>query len=152
MLLGGLISYSFSAFSQDQTRPLEDGESPFKEDRSTDELLEDEYEREDFDVIEFPQRDGSRLHINGLRIGRIYYTETIDGYTIVLNDDGLYEYAELTNEGDLEPSGVRANDPEQRADEEQRFLRNHDKHIRYEPPKLDELNDKSIYEFHEREN
>lgn len=145
-----LVCFTFSeAFTQqqrDRTAPIERDER-----KDTDEEEQEEKEREEFDTIEFTQPNGSNLYIKGLRIGGIYYTETKDGYTIVQNDEGIYEYAEISRNGDLVPSGYEASDPEDRSAEEVSFLNNVSKHLRYEPPKLDELENKSPYEFHERE-
>jgi hypothetical protein len=67
------------------------------------------------------------------------YTETVDGYTIILNQEGLYEYAKQTRNGDLVPSGVRANNPDKRGKSETRFLSGKTKHLRYQNPKLNEI-------------
>ncbi len=68
----------------------------------------------------------------------ISYTETVDGYTIVLNAAGEWCYA--TRKGDdLVPSKVRVHPPAYRDEKEQRFLRKLPKHLRYGPAKIDEL-------------
>lgn len=51
------------------------------------------------------------------------WTETVDGYTIVRNSSGIYEYAHQQN-GNLVPSGVKANDPSNRSTTELNFIAN----------------------------
>lgn len=48
------------------------------------------------------------------------WTETVDGYSIVLNN-GIYEYAQNQN-GNLTPTGIKANDPANRAASEIAFV------------------------------
>src|SRR5688572_5509849 len=71
--------------------------------------------------IEVQQPDGSFITVVGLGNIDINYTETTDGYTIVRNQDGIYEYAVRNAEGDLVPSGVRANDPDTRVSTEKKY-------------------------------
>jgi hypothetical protein len=69
-----------------------------------------------------------------------------------LNDNGIYEYAKVDKEGVLKPSGTRASNPENRERREERFLGRTKKHLRYQPPKLDEIMNKSFHNFYERQN
>src|SRR5688572_25422785 len=61
------------------------------------------------DAVALMQVDGSIINIVGVGTIAESYTETTDGYTIVLNKAGIYEYAKLTKSGDLVPGGVKAN-------------------------------------------
>lgn len=94
------------------------------------------------DTISVSQRDGSTLKIVGFGTTHVSYTETVDGYTVVRNNKGVYEYAEQTSNGDLEAGGVQAHNPGERKEDEKRYLSRMDKHLRYQPPKLDELKEK----------
>jgi hypothetical protein len=91
------------------------------------------------DTIPLMQMDGTILHIIGY--GNIFmnYTETIDGYTIVLNNGGMYEYASLAKNGDLVPAGMIARDPQNRTKKENRKLRKLPKHLRYQGEVLEKL-------------
>lgn len=91
------------------------------------------------DTIPILEMDGTTLHIVGY--GNIFmnYTETIDGYTVVLDDAGLYNYAELAKNGDLVPNGTVAHDPQDRNKKEIRKLRKVQKHLRYQGEVLEKL-------------
>jgi hypothetical protein len=91
------------------------------------------------DTIPLRQMDGTILHIIGY--GNIFmnYTETVDGYTIVLNNVGLYEYAKLAKNGDLVPGGIVAHDPQDRTKKERRKLRKFPQHLRYQGEMLEKL-------------
>ncbi|MDQ3071730.1 MAG: hypothetical protein M3Q97_00505 [Bacteroidota bacterium] len=100
------------------------------------------------DVIQITQINGVKLKIAGIGDILISYTETVDGYTIVLNEEGIYEYAVQTNTGDLVPGGVQAHNPEERPKKELRYLKKQVPHLRYTGEKLRELQErnKNMYE------
>lgn len=100
------------------------------------------------DTIPLMQMDGTILHIIGYGNIFLNYTETIDGYTIVLNDAGFYEYAKLASDGNLVPGGMIARDPQNRTKKENRKLRKFPKHLRYEGEVLEKIN-KRQKEFNE---
>lgn len=54
------------------------------------------------------QPDGSKLTLRGLGNEAINYLETVDGFTVLRNKDGFFEYATTDNQGYLVPSGVMA--------------------------------------------
>lgn len=91
------------------------------------------------DTISLRQIDGTVIDIIGIGNMNLSYTETTDGYTIVLNEQGLYEYAKQARDGDLVPSGVRAHNPDKREKSETRYLSGKPKHLRYQNPKLNEI-------------
>ena len=64
--------------------------------------------------VEVLQPNGVPLSIKGM--GNIYHphTETLDGYTILRDQDGYYKYAQLTANGQLVPSAVIAHNPDVR--------------------------------------
>jgi hypothetical protein len=83
--------------------------------------------------------DGTILHILGTGSPFESYTETIDGYTIVIAKDGFYYYAVPVKSGDLMPSDVRAKDPKDRSKKEAKRLMSLQKHLRYTGEKLQEI-------------
>ena len=55
-------------------------------------------------AIEITQPDGTKISIIGKGSMKNSWTETLDGYSIVKNIDGVYEYAQKNN-GQLVSSG-----------------------------------------------
>lgn len=94
------------------------------------------------DTIPLRQMDGTVLHIIGLGNIFVSYTETIDGYTIVLDPNGMYEYAVQSKDGDLRTSGVWAHDPGDRDRKENKKLKNIPKHLRYQGEILKKMQEK----------
>jgi hypothetical protein len=88
------------------------------------------------DTIQIRQPDETKIHIIGFGGMFIHYTETIDGYTLYLNDQGVYEYAVRGDKGDLKGSGVDARDPEERSAAEKLAVASIPKHLRFEDDKL----------------
>ena len=74
------------------------------------------------------QPDGTSLRIIGKGTPFHHWSETIDGYTVVKNQDGYYEYA-IQQSGELRGSGLRAQDPEQRSLATQQQLSTYAKHV-----------------------
>lgn len=58
--------------------------------------------------ITIQQTNGTTLSIIGKGNSINSYTETVEGYTIVKNENGLYEYAKQNENGFLVPSGILA--------------------------------------------
>ena len=77
------------------------------------------------------QPDGTQIDVIGK--GNMYspYTETLDGYTILKNKEGIYEYANIGSKRELELSGIKANNTEDRSKSEIKFLQTIDKHLRH---------------------
>ena len=84
-----------------------------------------------FDTITMAQQKGPTLKVIGYGRFQLSYSETVDGYTLVRNEQGVYEYAERAGGGDLEPTGTVAHDPEDRSPDERRLLEGIPKHLRY---------------------
>ncbi|MCL2845389.1 MAG: M6 family metalloprotease domain-containing protein, partial [Chitinivibrionia bacterium] len=55
---------------------------------------------------------------------------TTDGYTILLNENGFWEYASEDKNGDLQSSGIRAQNENKRTNKEREFLRDRPKNLR----------------------
>ena len=81
--------------------------------------------------------DGSQITIQ-MRGGKsLNWAETLDGFTLLLNSDGFFEYATLNEIGDLIPSGVRVNDVSGRTRAEQDFLRNIPRGLRFSDAQIE---------------
>lgn len=91
-----------------------------------------------FDTITMAQQKGPTLRVIGYGRFQLSYSETVDGYTIVRNEQGVYEYAERAGNGDLEPSGTVAHDPSDRSEDERSLLEDTPKHLRYRDEALKE--------------
>jgi hypothetical protein len=91
------------------------------------------------DTLVIHQYDGPTLHIvcNGNAFES--YCETLDGYTLAMNERGLYEYAVTVKGGNLIPNGVAAHDKEERKGPERRMLKGIQKHLRFSDEKLQKL-------------
>ncbi len=66
--------------------------------------------------------DGTKLTIYGKGDAFNAYTVTSDGFTVMKNPEGRYEYARLDKNGKLNPSGFLAKDQEFRLSQEKSFL------------------------------
>lgn len=71
------------------------------------------------------QPDGSRLTLKALGNEAIHYLETREGYTVLKNQEGYFEYAALDAKGNLTTSGVIARDGQE--------FKNGVPHLRYSP-------------------
>ena len=60
---------------------------------------------------------------------RLKRTFTTDGYPILMNTEGFYEYGIADSESNFLCSGIRANGPEKRNKEEKRFFKRINKEI-----------------------
>jgi M6 family metalloprotease-like protein len=89
--------------------------------------------------IEISQPDGSRLWVIGKGNMELSYTETVDGYTIVKNTEGIFEYAIRNSEGDLLPSGIRASNTNERGKAADAKLNAIGKHLRLSEEKASAL-------------
>jgi M6 family metalloprotease-like protein len=76
-----------------------------------------------------------RLHGNEW----VNWRTTLDGYTILRNADGFFEYAVQDDFGDLKLSGVRARDEAQRTAEDQNFLSKQSRNLRYSNSQIEAL-------------
>ena len=76
------------------------------------------------------QTDGTQLEVMGKGNMNDPYTETLDGYTVLRNNEGIYEYAVAGSKNRLEPGGIKANNAESRTRRERKYLKTIDKHLR----------------------
>ena len=79
-------------------------------------------------AIEITQPDGTKISITGKGSMKNSWTETLDGYSIVKNKDGVYEYAQKDNNR-LIPSGFLVQEDKKNVDK-QNFLDKQAKHLR----------------------
>lgn len=78
------------------------------------------------------QPDFTTITVVGKGSEAVSYAETIDGYTLVMNDKGFYEYAiPNTATGELTSSGVVAHDPAARNSVERNYLYALNAHARH---------------------
>ena len=81
-------------------------------------------------ALSVEQADGTQIDIIGKGNMNSPYTETLDGYTILKNKERIYEYAIIGSKNELESSGIKANNTEDRSKREMKFLITIDKHLR----------------------
>ncbi|MFZ4413230.1 MAG: M6 family metalloprotease domain-containing protein [Bacteroidales bacterium] len=86
--------------------------------------------------IEFTQPDGSKIIIQLKGDEKIRWAETMDGYSILFNKTGTYEYAILDAENNMQTSGKQAKEKESRSTEEISFLNTIPKGLRYSPSQV----------------
>jgi M6 family metalloprotease-like protein len=72
--------------------------------------------------IKISQPDNTKITVFGHGDKRFHYFETMDGYTILRNSKGIFEYAVLNKKEQLVCSGVKANNISNRSDSEIIFL------------------------------
>ena len=72
--------------------------------------------------VQYKQPDGTTLMIQGIGTGYLHYMQTTDKYTVLANDQGYLEYAELGADGKLRSTGIRAHDPADRSEQEIFFV------------------------------
>ncbi|MFZ4797583.1 MAG: M6 family metalloprotease domain-containing protein [Bacteroidia bacterium] len=56
----------------------------------------------------FTQQDGSIITLVALGNEQENYLETLEGYTVLVNDNNIFEYAYIDAKGNLSPSGIKA--------------------------------------------
>lgn len=99
--------------------------------------------------IEFTQPDGSKIFIFLKGDEKVHWAETLDGYTLIFNEKGFYEYAQQNAKGDLEQSGIIAQNIEKRNVQELNFLKNTSKHLIYSKNQIEIM--KQIWDVYEKE-
>ena len=73
--------------------------------------------------IEYKQHDGTLLTIFLKGDEKLHWAETKDGYTLLSNKKGGYEYAKLDKNKNLINSGKLAHENDKRTKKEARFLK-----------------------------
>jgi M6 family metalloprotease-like protein len=73
-------------------------------------------------TVKVIQPDGTELDIRGKGDEHGHFTVTDDGYTVIRNSEGFYEFARLLHDGKLDFSGIRARNVNERSEDENNFL------------------------------
>ncbi len=81
--------------------------------------------------VEIIQPDGTRITIIPKGDEHMKWAQTTDGYSIMRNSKGLYEYTRLSETMDMVPSGVQVRNVTERTMSEVQFLRNTAKGMTY---------------------
>jgi len=81
--------------------------------------------------IAYTQPDGSIVHIFMKGDAAIHWAVTTDGYTLLSNPNGFYEYATRDNNSNLVSTGIVASDEANRTTSEANFLQTIQKGINY---------------------
>ncbi len=90
-----------------------------------------------FAVIAYPypinitQSDGSKITIILKGDERVKWAQTLDGYSIMRNSKGVYEYAMLDSKNNMAPSGIKAHDIKERNSLDNQLLSKINKGIVY---------------------
>jgi M6 family metalloprotease-like protein len=91
---------------------------------------------------QYKQPDGSTLTIQLQGDEFVHWATTVDGYTIMTNASGTYEYAKTDNDGYMVYSGIQANNPEVRSVIEINFLNTIKPGIFFSDKQFQEIKDK----------
>ncbi|MBN1181214.1 MAG: M6 family metalloprotease domain-containing protein [Bacteroidales bacterium] len=91
------------------------------------------------DKLELTQPDGSIIHVYFKGDGAVNWYETTDGYTIMKNDKGIFEYAKLDEKGELVNSNVKAHNPREREGFEASYLSGIKKGVMYSSSQIEKL-------------
>ncbi len=94
--------------------------------------------------VTFTQPDGTTIEVTIKGDEKVKWAVTSDGYTVLFNNKGFFEYANLDTKGDLIVTGMIASDPEKRRLKEKSFLSDKKKELRYSPKQISAL--KSTWE------
>jgi M6 family metalloprotease-like protein len=89
--------------------------------------------------VNYQLPDGSEITIQLRGDERINWAESTDGYTMLINKDGFWEYAVLDETGNLKLSGMRAHNEAQRSVEERTFLETVEKNLFYSSSQIEAL-------------
>ncbi len=76
------------------------------------------------------QPDGTELDIQGVGDENRHFTVTDDGYTVLKNSAGFYEFARMIQDGKLDLSGIRAKNTDERSEDEKNYLKSLQKFLK----------------------
>lgn len=99
--------------------------------------------------IEYQLPDGSKITITLKGDEKVKWAETEDGYSLLLNKDGFYEYTTLNSKGDMIRTGIRANNIAKRTYVETQLLSRTAKNLRYSQSQVSVM--KQIWDVKESE-
>jgi len=81
--------------------------------------------------VEIIQPDGTKITIILKGDEHVKWAQTVDGYSILRNSKGVYEYAMLDSNNDMIPSGIQAKNQKERSNSDIKFLNTIKKGIVY---------------------
>lgn len=81
------------------------------------------------------QNDGSSITYKVLGNEQLHYFETEDGYTILPNQQGVFEYAKINTNGELVPGGVKAHSAMPNSLNKNNVV----KHLRYSASQIEKI-------------
>ena len=87
-------------------------------------------------LINYTQTDGTTIQIYLKGDEKAKWAETEDGYSILLNSKGVYEYAVLQDSSNLILSGVKAKNTGERTFDDLKLISTISKHLRYSNTQL----------------
>ena len=87
----------------------------------------------------YTQPDGTTITLRLHGDEFVHWAETTDGYTILSDRGGAYEYAALDRTGQLVFSGIIAHDPAFRTAEEEKYLKRTDKGLFFSSGQVEEM-------------
>ena len=100
--------------------------------------------------VTFTQPNGDTLTVRIKGDERINWRESMDGYTLLFNEAGYLTYAQLDEEGHLQPSTFIATDIEKRDDAVKYFLDTIEPNLWYSEEQIElRLNGQEIEEVQE---
>ena len=73
-------------------------------------------------TVEITQPDGTKITIILKGDEHVKCPQTVDGYSIMRNSNGIYEYAKKDSKNDMVPSGVRVKNVSGRSSTDNQFL------------------------------
>ncbi|MFO7614067.1 MAG: M6 family metalloprotease domain-containing protein, partial [Bacteroidales bacterium] len=88
------------------------------------------------DPIQVNQPDGTTLTVILQGDEHLSWAKTMDGYTLLYNNEGVYEYAMRNNSGELVTSGQKAHDISVRSFQENSFLTTIQKNMFFSPSQV----------------
>ncbi len=99
--------------------------------------------------VEFRQSNGTTVTVIMKGDEKVRWAETTDGYAIMYNAQGDFEYAMLNDNGDMVPSGIVAQDASLRSAAQELFLSSVQKNLTYSREQVSIL--KQIWDMNEAE-
>lgn len=96
-------------------------------------------------LIQYKQANGKILTIQLKGDEKVKWALTEDGYTLMMNSKGNYEYAIQDEKGNVQPSGIEANGMKERTAVEKNLLSKTEKGLYYSPSQISMM--KGIWEI-----
>jgi len=86
--------------------------------------------------VKITQRDGTKITVIMQGDERVKWAKTTDGYALIYNSQGIYEYAKQDASGDMVPSGVKARDILERTQQDFTLLTSTPKNLAFSQSQL----------------